>query len=41
MNFDVFYEGDETMYTIADLKPLTKYKLKLRMDLTKNYDCNM
>ena len=34
--FEVVYEGDEPMFTLRDLKPMTSYRLKLRIDFTKN-----
>lgn len=41
LSFEVLYEGDETMYTLTDLKPLTKYIFKLRIDFTQNVEKNM
>ncbi|EGF79899.1 hypothetical protein BATDEDRAFT_35226 [Batrachochytrium dendrobatidis JAM81] len=35
LNFEVAYEGEEPMFVLTDLKPLTKYKFKLRITFTK------
>eukprot|EP00842_Homolaphlyctis_polyrhiza_P003955 jgi/Hompol1/4560/HPOL_003701-RA len=34
LNFEVVYEGDEPMCVVSDMKPLTKYRFKLRIAFT-------
>jgi hypothetical protein len=36
LNFEKVYEGAEPLFTLKDLKPLTKYIIKLRIDFAEN-----